>query len=109
MGSRIISTAAPSLASGALLLLEASLLETLSGKHAVVLNLELFAVARQLVALFGSRPKVGDGEAVVEIRAKVVHYANRKHDIHAELVVLSRSVLMSQGAARGGARAQFLP
>lgn len=77
----------------ALLLLNACLLETLSGQHAVVFNLELFAVARQLVTLLGPRPKVGNGEAMVEVRAKVVHDANGKHDIHAELIVLSEPML----------------
>ncbi len=89
-GSRIVSTAARL---GALLLLDACLLETLSGEHTVVFDLELFAVARQLVALLGPRPKVGNGEAVVEVRAKVVHDANGKHDIHAELIVSSKSAL----------------
>lgn len=81
---RVVRIAASILALCALLL-EASLLEALAGEHALVLDLELLAVARQLVALFGSRPEVGDGEAVIEVRAKVVHDANGKHDIHAKL------------------------
>lgn len=39
---------------------------------------------------FGGGPEVGDGEAGVEVGAKVPHPADGKHDVHAELHISVR-------------------
>ncbi|KAB8349642.1 hypothetical protein FH972_023661 [Carpinus fangiana] len=45
----------------------------------------LIALERDLVGLLGARPEVGHAEAVVEVRAEVVHVADREEDVEAEL------------------------
>lgn len=70
----------------------------LSRHDALVLDLDLFPVARHLVALLGPGPEVAHGEAVVEVGPEVVHDANREHDIHAELGPSARS----SGSSRQG-------
>ncbi|KAL6153688.1 hypothetical protein ACJQWK_01858 [Exserohilum turcicum] len=45
----------------------------------------LFAVIRNLVRLAGLGPEIRDGEFAVEVRAEVVHDADREEDIHPKL------------------------
>ena len=35
---------------------------------------------------FGRGPEIGDGEAVFEVGAEVVHPADGEHDVHSELI-----------------------
>ena len=35
---------------------------------------------------FGCGPEIGDGEAVFEVGAEVVHPADGEHDVHSELI-----------------------
>lgn len=68
------------------LLLQLLRLKQLLSRHdPLVLSLDLVSVAGELVALLSLRPEIVHGEAVVEVCAEVVHDANGKHDIHAEL------------------------
>ena len=69
----------------ALLLLLLSQAKPLSLNNALVLGLDLFPVARQLVAFLWLWPEIVNGESVVEVRSEVVHDTNREHDIHAKL------------------------
>lgn len=69
----------------ALLLHHLGLAEPLSGNDSLVLSLDLVPVAGYLVALLGSGPETVHRKPVVEIRSKVIHDADWKHDVHAEL------------------------
>lgn len=64
---------------------DARLSQLLSRHYPLVLCLELLPVMRHRVAFLRLGPEVRDREAVVEVRAEVVHEANREHDIHAKL------------------------
>lgn len=57
----------------------------LARHHPLVLELDLVAIPRELVALFRPRPEAVHCEAVVEIGAEVEHDADWEHDVHAEL------------------------
>lgn len=50
------------------------------------LCLDLVSLEGYLVALFLRGPEVGHGEAVLEVRAKVVHPADGKGEVHAKLM-----------------------
>jgi len=47
--------------------------------------LYLLPLKWDLVRVFLLGPKVGDGEAIFEIRAEIVHPADREHDVHTKL------------------------
>ena len=51
----------------------------------LILGDDLLSISRHLVALLWLRPESRDGETVVEVCSEIVHDANGKHDIHAEL------------------------
>lgn len=59
--------------------------ECVRGAHTRQLPINLFLLERDLVRLFGAGPEAGDVEAVVEVRAEVVHPADGEDDIYAEL------------------------
>lgn len=48
-------------------------------------SVDLVSVHGYLVRLLGLGPKFGDGKALVEVRAEIIHDADREHDVHAEL------------------------
>jgi len=49
--------------------------------HTLELTDDLLPVVRDLVGLARVRPEALHAEAVVEVRAEVVHYGDRKHDV----------------------------
>lgn len=56
-----------------------------TGAQSSKLGLNLILLKGNVVGFVLLRPEIGDGEALFEVRAKVVHPADGKHDVHAEL------------------------
>ncbi len=64
--------------------------------------MDLVPLEGHLVGVLGLGPEVGNGESLVKVCAEVVHDADREHDVHAELYLVSLVVNELVGKMPGG-------